>query len=268
MTYKIAILIVTHNHQEYIKNLIDSCKCMPGISKYICDAASTDQTLETIKSEISGRSDFFILPKDILEGFSKNNNDLVREFQLFDHNFLLINPDCHFDEKSLSEFINISASIDGLGISAPEVHYPDGRIQTTWRKYPSLYSFFHRRFVKPTSTPANHYISKVKSVNAFQIEWALGALLYISNDLLIKNNNNLFDERYRLYCEDADLCLSAYANNLKVIGIPMDGIYHALQEKSSSRFSKYNYWNVTSGIKFMLKWNYRYLVLLRLIRSK
>lgn len=264
---RIAILIVTHNHQDYVKDLIDSCKKIPEIHKYICDAASTDNTLVTLRSEIGSRSDFHILAKEKLEGFSKNNNDLVRNFRLLDCDFLLINPDCYFSEDSFREFITKAASIDNLGVAAPQIHYPDGRAQVTWRKYPSIYSFFYRRFINSLDSPINQYASSSGN-GIFNIEWALGAFLYVSNNFLRSNNFNLFDERYRLYCEDADLCLSAYHHELKVVGIPNNGIYHALQEKSRKKLSKFNYWNFTSGIKFMCKWNFRYFLLIRYIRSK
>lgn len=263
----VAILIVTHNHEDYILNLIDSCKRLQEIPKYICDAASSDKTYEILIKETRDFPNFYILKKDILESFSKNNNDLIKNYQLFEHNILLINPDCFFEEDSVRNFIEKSRSIKNLGVSAPEVHFPNGKKQVTWRKYPSIIGFIYRRFSSPKKIPANYYISRTQDGYYFNIEWALGAFLYIPKKLLLLNNYTLLDERYRLYCEDADLCLTAYNYGLKVIGIPQSGIYHALQEKSSSKLSKYNYWNITSGLKFMIKWKLKYLNLLKIIRT-
>lgn len=264
---RIAILIVTHNHQSYVKALIDSCKKVPEIKKYICDAASTDGTLLSLEAEIEGYGDFHLLAKNQLESFSKNNNDLIREFNLFDHDILMVNPDCSFTEEGLRKFLAQAMAVEGVGVAAPVIHYPDAREQVTWRKYPSLYSFFYRRFIGSTGAPGNQFISK-KSDSVFAIEWAIGAFLYVSNRLLMANGGALLDERYRLYCEDADLCLSSYYHRLKVVGIKVNGIYHALQEHSRKKFSKYNYWNISSGLKFMRKWNFHYFFLVRTIRSK
>lgn len=262
-SYQTAILIVTHNHRDYVSKLIDSCKNVKDIPKYICDAASTDGTLEVIENETNGRPDFFILKKQCLESFSKNNNDLIRTFNLFDYNILLVNPDCFFEEESIRNFLEKSMLIDNLGVSAPELYFPNGTKQITWRKYPSAYNFFYHRLFSPRIFSDNHYVFKELDNSVFHIEWAIGAFLFISRALIARNNNILLDERYRLYCEDADLCLTAYSYGLSVVGIAQKGIYHALQEKSSSKLSKYNYWNIVSGLKFMTKWNLKYKKLIR-----
>ncbi|PWU26010.1 hypothetical protein DK254_25695 [Pseudomonas sp. RW407] len=251
-----AILIVTHNHSGYISKLIDSCREIKHIKKYICDAASTDGTDLLLEAAIRDDDSFELIKKSELEGFSKNNNDLVREFFLQGKNLILINPDCYFEKDSLLKFLDTISTLEELGVAAPTLHYQNGVIQNSWRRFPSFWGFVKNRFSKSKATTNNHILREIKR-DIFEIEWALGAFLYISSTL---TKQPPLDERYRLYCEDSDICMKAHSLGLKVIGINIPGFYHALQEKSSTKLlSKYNYWNICSGFLFAAKWNATYL---------
>lgn len=254
----IAILIVTHNHSAYIKDLIDSCSMIPEIEKYICDAASSDNSHQILENEIKAKKNFFLMKKENLESFSKNNNDIIRKYSLQGRDIILINPDCHFERNSFLSFINIVSKIERLGVAAPTLHYPNKSLQKSWRSFPSLMGFIKNRFSRKYSIQT---VEQQVPGGIYEIQWALGAFLYISRNL---NQTPPLDERYRLYCEDSDICMRAHTEKLRVIGINILGIYHALQEKStSSIISRYNYWNLSSGIKFALKWNTKYFSITR-----
>ncbi|MCY1429112.1 Rhamnosyltransferase WbbL [compost metagenome] len=259
-----AILIVTHNHEKYIENLINSCKEIPEIEKFICDAASKDGTFELLESLTRGRNDFHCLRRSELEGFSSNNNYLIKKFSIR-KNILLINPDCYFTRESILRFLAKASHHPQAGVIAPTLTYPDERQQISWRKFPNITSFLKKRFGRTPSPQKNHTIVKITD-GVFRIEWALGAFLFLSKSLLC--DGKILDERYRLYCEDADICFNSHAQGKDVIGIETSGIYHALQEKSTDVFSKYNYWNASSGLKFLLKWNLRYNSILKNIRNQ
>ena len=63
----IAILVVTHNHEEYIDKLIGSLIKFNLNNTFFCDAVSTDGTLEKLKNSPFKDN---ILVKNKLEGFS------------------------------------------------------------------------------------------------------------------------------------------------------------------------------------------------------
>ncbi len=251
MGYKdeVSILIVTHNHSDYIDKLIDSLIKFDYKNVYFCDAKSSDKTLHKLKN---GPFHNRILEKTILEGFSKNNNDLIRHFNLKSEYFLLLNPDTYFDIDFLSDLYLKIKLKDDIGIIAPLMKYPDGTLQVTWKKFPNFLNVIKKR------TGLLKAKSEIQMVGP-QIDWCLGACMLISRRLL-KENNNLLDERYRLYCEDIDICFEAHQKKMKVIGVSSSYIYHNLNESSSKKlFGKYNFWNIMSIWKFILKWNWRYL---------
>lgn len=244
-----SILVVTHNHSEYIEKLLSSLISHKYTNVYFCDADSRDGTFE--KLENSPYKDN-VLKKSVLEGFSKNNNDLIKHFSLESKYFLLLNPDTYFEVDFLNRLVERIKSNSDIGIVTPLMKYPNGQIQTSWKSFPNFFTVIKKRlgFLKATSE---------KQMNGPEIDWCLGACMLISNRL-IKKNGKLLDERYRLYCEDIDICFEAYDKELKVIGVSDTFIYHNLNESSAKNiFSKYNIWNVSSIIKFLIKWNWKYL---------
>ncbi len=245
---EISILVVAHNHGDSLGKLIESFIKFEYKQVYFCDAASTDNTLEILLNSPYKEN---ILKKNILEGFSKNNNDLIRHFNLSTSYFLLLNPDTFFDTDFISTLYCLMEKRADIGISAPTTYYPNGNLQITWKRFPDFFQVIKKRlgFLKAENE---------EQMLGPEIDWCLGACMLIRSSFL-KENRSLLDERYRLYCEDIDICFRVYQEGLKVYGVKETYIYHSLQEKSSqSIFSKYNLWNVSSIIKFIVKWNIKY----------
>lgn len=246
----VSILVVTHNHADYIDKLLQSLQRQQYWNTYFCDAASTDGTLQKLQaSPFRDR----VLAKTELHGFSKNNNDLIRHFKLESKYYLLLNPDTYFDQDFLEILVQKMVENPETGIAAPLLKYPDGKLQVTWKSFPGITTVLRKRMgmldaVDEAQLPGPY------------IDWCLGACMLISHDLK-KEGGHLLDERYRLYCEDIDICFEARNNGLKVLGVQECHIFHNLNEKSAKNiFSKYNYWNISSILKFILKWNLQYFI--------
>ncbi|HRO76248.1 MAG TPA: glycosyltransferase family 2 protein [Crocinitomicaceae bacterium] len=245
----ISILIVTHNHGDYIAKLLNDLHRFGYTNVYICDAKSQDQTVNLLKESPYSKQ---ILIKDKLEGFSKNNNDLIRFFKLNTPYYLLLNPDVYLEEDFLAVLYSEMNTHSSIGIIAPMVKYPNGSVQTTWKKFPSVLQVFKKRLGLAKAIDEKQQKSGV-------IDWCLGACMLIRSSFL-KKNGNLLDERYRLYCEDVDICFEAKMCGFQVIGSDKTFVYHHLNELSAKNiFSKYNWWNIVSIFKFALKWNYKFI---------
>jgi len=246
---EISILIVTHNHDKFIKKLLDSLDLFDYDNVYICDANSSDHTLSIIQESRYSKN---LIIKKNLEGFSKNNNDLIKHFKLNTKYFLLLNPDIYFQEDFILKLFNKMEEDDSIGITTPLLLYPNGAIQASWKKFPNFIYVIKKRVGLIKS-------NEEKQMQTEFIDWCLGACMLIRSKYFLKNQK-ILDERYRLYCEDIDICFQAKFNNHKVIGVLDAKAYHYLNEKSSKVLSKYNYWNISSIFKFIFKWNFHYFL--------
>ena len=246
----ISILIVTYNHEDYVYQLIQSLEHFDYKNVFFCDANSSDNTVNIIENSIFKDN---ILKKKRLEGFSKNNNDIIRYFKLETKYYLLLNPDLYFDEDFIISLYEKMESNPLIGIATPIILYPNKTLQKTWKKFPSVWIVIKKRLGITKTDDEDQ-------MNCSNIDWCLGACMMITNKLL-KPNGSLLDERYRLYCEDVDICFEAKQKKLLVFGVKDSYAYHHLNEMSSKRiFSKYNYWNISSIVKFAFKWKWRYFV--------
>lgn len=256
MVKEYCILIVTYNHENVILNLLESISIFGYKNVYICDANSTDNTVNVILKH--NCDDISLLRKNKLEGFAKNNNDLISHFDIKAKYFLLLNPDTYFKHDFLKILVSKMKMDNSIGIICPLILYPNGEIQKSWKTFPNFIKVLQKRFGVIN-------IDNELLIDSTKVEWALGACLLISDRLLQKNK--LLDERYRLYCEDIDICLYSWFNNLKVIATNDAVVYHSLQERSSKKIlSKYNLWNISSIIKFAIKWNFKYINIRRSIK--
>lgn len=248
MNIDVSILIVVHNHEEHLPLLINSLEKFKYLNTFFCDAASSDSSRKII--EESSYKDHLLVKKN-LQSFSKNNNDLIKHFNLKNKYYLVLNPDTYFDTDFLSSLVSFLENHYETVIVCPKLLYPNGRLQKSWKKFPSFFQVVLKRI-------GLRNVEDEKKLQDGYIDWCLGACMLIRSSF-IKKRGFLFDERYRLYCEDIDICFSAKIHGYKVFALKEAYIYHFLGESSSRIIlSKYNIWNIASIIKFLLKWNFRY----------
>jgi GT2 family glycosyltransferase/glycosyltransferase involved in cell wall biosynthesis len=243
-----SILIVTYNSEKELPRLLQSLVKFSYSNIYVCDAASTDNTVAILETHFDSKN---LLKKPFLEGFSKNNNDLIRHFNLNSDYYFVLNPDTFFEMDIVTPMIRFCEENKEYAIVTPQLLYPSGAIQKSWKVFPNFFQVFLKRL-------GIIGIEREQLQAAGDIDWCLAAGILISAKF-IQERGFLFDERYRLYCEDIDICLDAHLRGYKVYAMENVFLYHALGEKSSKNiFSKYNYWNIQSIIRFFLKWNFRY----------
>ncbi len=246
---KVVTLTVVHNHYDSLKKLIHSLEQIGFTDAFFCDAASSDGSNELLKNSIFFSHSMF---KDKLESFSKNNNDIIRNFGIQAQYYVLLNPDVYFDNDIIADLCDFMDKNEDVGIAAPRLLYPNGEYQGNWKTFPTISTVLKKRIGIRVNA-----IKKVET--AGKIDWALGAFLIVRHELLI-SPTTLLDERYRLYCEDSDVCFNAKMKGYDVVGLGSVSAFHELQEASSRKiFSKYNYWNILSIIKFAYKWGFSYL---------
>lgn len=253
MNNHVSILIVTHNHRGDLPKLINSLTSYGYPNVYFCDANSSDGTKEYLLSSPFKEN---VLVKDKLESFSKNNNDLLRHFEISSKYVLILNPDTYFEEDIIEGFLEEVTIYPSAGIITPLVKYPSGEIQKSWKKFPDPFQVIAKRLGLRT-------IEDEPVLQPGRIDWCLGAAMFVEIEKLLESGNNLFDERYRLYCEDADLCVKCQDRGFDVIATDKVVLFHKLGEQGSKKlFSKYVYWNLSSAVKFIIKWNWKYLKLM------
>jgi GT2 family glycosyltransferase len=188
------------------------------------------------------RINYLFIGKNI--GFGKAHNIIINNIKNHSGYHLCLNPDVYFDKKFLINFLSFIKS-KKIDTAIPNIRYPNGRFQRSYRNFPSFMDLLTDFFIKQRFENDNSSNEKIKKVQC-----PSGCFILSKIDILKKING--FDERYFLYFEDVDL-YRRITNINDIFFIPDFEIYH-YHRKESSKSLWFFCIHISSYIKYFFKW--------------
>ena len=143
-------------------------------------------------------------------GFGANVN---RGVAITTSEFVVIaNPDTDPSPDAVSILAAFAAAGQRRGIVGPQLRYPDGRWQPSRRRFPTVTGTLVRRTplrypARPFERQRSHYLLDEPPDEPVQADWMLAAFLLLRREML--EHLGGFDEGFRLYGEDIELCYRA-----------------------------------------------------------
>jgi N-acetylglucosaminyl-diphospho-decaprenol L-rhamnosyltransferase len=143
-------------------------------------------------------------------GFGANVNRGVAETQ---SEFVVIaNPDTEPGPDAVAVLVDFASAGSHRGIVGPQLRYPDGRCQPSRRRFPTVTGTLVRRtpiryLARPFERQRGHYLLDERPTEPVRADWMLGAFLLLRREMLDELGG--FDEGFRLYGEDIELCYRA-----------------------------------------------------------
>jgi GT2 family glycosyltransferase len=125
---------------------------------------------------------------------------------------VVANPDTEAAPGAVAVLRQFAESRPRCGIVGPQLRYPDGRWQPSRRRFPTVSGTLVRRtplryLLRPFERQRRHYLLDERPDNPVEADWMLGAFLLFRRELLSELGG--FDEGFRLYGEDIELCYRA-----------------------------------------------------------
>jgi GT2 family glycosyltransferase len=151
-----------------------------------------------------------LLANDRPVGFGANINRGVAETN---GEFVAIaNPDTEPAPDAVAIMGEFAAAGKRRGIVGPQLRYPDGRRQPSRRRFPTVTGTLVRRTplryaARPFERQRSHYLLDEQPNDPVPADWMLGAFLLLRREMLDALGG--FDEGFRLYGEDIELCYRA-----------------------------------------------------------
>jgi GT2 family glycosyltransferase len=151
-----------------------------------------------------------ILQNDRPLGFAANVNRGVAETT---GEFVVIaNPDTEPAPGVVATLAEFASGDPRRGIVGPQLRYPDGRRQPSRRRFPTVTGTLVRRTplryaARPFERQRDHYLLDEEPLEPVPADWMLGAFLLLRRPMLEELGG--FDEGFRLYGEDIELCYRA-----------------------------------------------------------
>ncbi len=261
----ISFIILTWNSQIYIeqciKSILNDLANIKSKYKYeilIIDGGSQDKTLNILKELCCKYHEINVINLDKNMGTTISRNIGIRK-SLGKYIFVL-DSDTEVQEGTISTLIDIFNKKDNIGIVAPRLFYPDGSIQPSCKKFPTIKTKIYkyipfnitRKIAEKSELYNNIYEKEYKKIT--EVDYCISAAWMVNREAI--NDIGLFDENIFYAPEDVDYCLRMWLKGWKVIYNPLASVIHHTQRKSYKDFNiawqhlkgllyyfgKYNYW--------------------------
>jgi GT2 family glycosyltransferase len=191
----------------------------------VVDNASTDNSLKMVRTEFP---EVRLIENTRNLGFARACNQGIDISQ--GRYVMLLNSDARVENDALRLLVRFADANPEAGIIGPKVLNPDGSLQYSCRRFPTLAAGLFRHSFLGCLFPHNPYTRDYLMADWHHrepqdVDWVSGAAMLIRKGLL--EDVGLLDERFYMYCEDVDLAYRAREKGWSVVYFPEAVVVHA-----------------------------------------
>lgn len=232
----ITASIVSHGHGAMVWRLVDQ---LVGCSE-VAQVIVTLNIPETIPDHLNNK--VLLLRNDEPKGFGANHNSAFC-LALCEY-YCVINPDIELTSNPFP--LLLDAMVDPVvGLVAPLVLRPDGLAEDSMRRFLTPSSMAKRIL----GLDSGAYLLPGNSSELLP-DWVAGMFMLFRSEAYKKVGG--FDERYFMYCEDADMCTRLWRLRYKVVGCLSTSVIHNAQRASRRNF-KHSVWHIQSMMRYFVR---------------
>ncbi|MBF0472027.1 MAG: glycosyltransferase, partial [Gammaproteobacteria bacterium] len=187
----IHVSIVIHRHGWMIRELFED----------LSEISTADQIqvtlIENVPETTHYRLDQLPFPVKVIrnetpKGFSANHNAAFRSLPLSEQDiFVVLNPDVRLKGEPFKSMVRYLQSDPTLGVIAPAVVSPKGRLEDSARPVPTFWRLFLKIFGR-----RGHFKLPVSGGKEYP-DWVAGMMMAFRSEVFDKVGG--FDENYHLY---------------------------------------------------------------------
>lgn len=164
-------------------------------------------------------------------GFAKAVNQGISQSR--GEYLLFINPDAFIAPGAIRSIVDFLDSRPEVGIVGPRILNPDGSIQGSARAFPRFTTaLFGRTSLMSRMFPSNPMTRRQVLCNdprvdrPSSVDWVSGACMFVRREVF--GDVGVFDERFFLFWEDADICWRAHERGWAVVYYPSVSVTHLI----------------------------------------
>jgi hypothetical protein len=191
---------------------------------WVIDNASADGSVEMVRAEFP-RVNLIANAGNV--GFGAANNQGIAASQ--SRYVLILNPDTEIVSDALTTMV---AYLDGhpdVGVVGPQLRYPDGSIQSSRRRFPTLATALLESTILQQWWPRNrvlshYYVLEAGDDETREVDWVTGACFMVRRAAI--EQVGMFDPRFFMYSEELDWCKRIKDAGWKVVYLPTAQVIH------------------------------------------
>ncbi len=227
----LSIVIVNWNVCELLKCCLHSIMSsfqLPAskfqVEVIVVDNASSDGSAAMIEEEFP---QVRVIANSENLGFTVGNNQGIAASRW--RYILLLNPDTEIVGHALAMMVEYMDGHPQVGALGPQLLNPDGSIQSSRRRFPTMATAFLESTILQQWSPHNrvtrHYYMADRPDHEIQeVDWVTGACLLARREAI--EEVGLLDESFFMYSEELDWCRRIKAQEWKVVYLPAARVMH------------------------------------------
>jgi N-acetylglucosaminyl-diphospho-decaprenol L-rhamnosyltransferase len=225
----------------------------PGLDRCLAALAPQVDELVVVANPPAPTVDARLLVNERPLGFAANANRGIAETRA---PFVVVaNPDTEAQPDAVVALRTFAEPNPRCGIAGPRLLNSDGTRQASSRRFPTVSGTLVRRTPLRWmlgGTQNRHYGGDEQPTEPVEAEWMLGAFLMLRREMLDELGG--FDERFRLYGEDIDLCYRAAKAGWERWFVPQATVTHLHAAVTDRRFlTRRTLWHWRSIARFVRK---------------
>ncbi len=235
-TPDLSVIIVNFNALTHLRRCLASLPdAVAGLrwEVVVVDNASTERGVKSLPSEFPNVR---VVPRSRNGGFAAGVNTGIRAARapvLF-----VLNPDTVPRPHAATLLWWYLGQHPDIGVLGPRIVNPDGTLQLSCRRFPTIWSgLFNRYSLLTRLAPGNRHSASYLMTDwdhatIRDVDWLSGAAMMIPRAAL--DVSGPFDERYFFAIEDVDLCRRMHAAGRRVVYFPDAVVMHRIGGSSST----------------------------------
>jgi N-acetylglucosaminyl-diphospho-decaprenol L-rhamnosyltransferase len=235
----LTIVIVSWNVAPLLRNCLQSILDSPhahvdqegllSIADYslqvcVVDNASCDGSVEMVQREFPWVQ---LIASAQNLGFTAGNNLALGRYR--GRHVLLLNPDTRVVDDALVQLLGALEARPAVGVVGPQLRYPDGSLQPSRRRFPTLMTALMESTLLEQWFPHNRWAQSYRMADTpddlfQQVDWVTGACMLVRGEVL--ERVGLLDERFFMYSEELDWCRRIVDDDWQVLYWPQAVVVH------------------------------------------
>ena len=225
MPPELSIIIVNWNVRDLLRDCLRSIEAGSDdltLEVIVVDSASSDGSVEMVRAEFP-----WVHLMACVEnvGFPRGNNiGLAKAAGAY---LLLLNPDTLVLENALPAMVAYLRSQPEIGALGPKLLNPDGSIQSSRRRFPTLATgFFESTWLERLAPDVlkHYYALDLPDDVTGDVDWVTGACIMVPRAAYETVGG--LDEGYYMYSEELDWCRRIKESGRRVVYYPPARVIH------------------------------------------
>lgn len=250
----LSVVIVSWNVRDLLRRCLGSVLASRGVTLevIVVDNASSDGSAEMVRRDFP---QVRLVANSENRGFPAANNQGITLSR--GRYVLLLNPDTEVINDALATMVAFADGERDVGVVGPQLLNPDGTVQSSRRRFPTLTTaFFESTWLQPYAPRRllqRYYVLDRPDDEVQDVDWVTGAALMARREAI--DEAGLLDEGFFMYSEELDWCRRFRDAGWRVVYLPTARIIHHVGKSSEQVLPARHIHFQTSKVRYFRKYH-------------